>query len=111
MNLTSIFLILISCAGVTWTFVQSTIMDKIGLRPLWEKSQFLKELWNCGFCGGFHVGYSYGLFLYYLNTLGSFWFYVLTIPFCSACMGFLFERLLFLMIEIIGLVEKWTREK
>lgn len=106
------FLLLMgSCAWMTWLFVQATIMDDIGLRPLWEKIDFLRRLFNCSMCTGSHVGIYWGLFLYYLNTLGSFWFYVLTIPFASACVGFVYERLLFLMIEVIEGIEKRNKRE
>lgn len=111
MDFTSIFLILISCAGVTWTFVQSTIMDKIGLRPLWERSPFLKSLMNCEFCFGFHVGWSYGIFCYWLLAIHSFWFYVLTIPFASACASFIFGKSLCVLIELNELLENKNKEK
>lgn len=111
MNFIDFILLMLSCAAVTWTFVQSTIVDKIGLRPLWEKSQFLKELWNCGFCGGFHVGIYWGLFCFWLNHIQSQWFYILTIPFTAACFSFLFERLLVLIINVDEGVEKRNKKE
>jgi hypothetical protein len=110
MDLISFILLVLSCAGVTWTFVQSTIMDKIGLRPLWETIPFLKSLFDCSFCTGFHIGIYWGLFCFWLNQIGSPWFYILTIPFASACASFLFERFMVSILELIEWVEKKNKE-
>lgn len=106
MNFIDLILLLLGCAGVTWTFVQSTIVDKIGLRPLWEKSQFLKELFDCGFCCGFHVGIYYGLFCFWLNHINNIWFYILTVPFASACTSFIFEKTMCVLIDLVEKLEK-----
>ena len=110
MDLIDFVLLVLSCAGVTWTFVQSTIMDKIGLRPLWEKSSFLKSLFDCSFCTGFHIGIYWGVFCFCLNQISSPMFYVMTIPFAAACASFIFERFMVFMIEVIEWIEKKNKE-
>ena len=112
MNLVDLFLLLMGCAGVTWTMVQSTIVDKIGLRPLWEKhSKFLTELFRCEFCTGWHVGYSYGLMCYWLASIQSIWFYVLTIPFASSFISFIYGKTMSLLIELNELAEKRNKKE
>lgn len=56
MTLEHLLLYFLSCFGITFVIVHSTIMDKLKLRSLWQKSQFLKELTSCSFCTGFWVG-------------------------------------------------------
>lgn len=110
MNFVDFLLLMFGCAGITWTIVQSTIVDKIGIRQLWLKSKFLTELFNCAFCTGFHVGIYYGIFMFWLNSIHSNWFYYLTIPFASACCSFFFERLHVLLIEKIEQLENNKNE-
>lgn len=108
MDIVKFIIILLAVSGVVWTFVQATIMDKIGLRPLWERSQFLKELGGCGFCTGTHVGWTYGLVCVWLALNDWFLFYVITMPFVGATTGFLYERL---MLNFLATTEHMDEQK
>jgi hypothetical protein len=111
MDICDLIIILLAVCGLVWTFVQATIMDKIGLRPLWEKSPFLKELANCGFCTGTHVGWTYGLICVWLALNNWFLFYVITMPFVGATIGFLYERLMFRLLLDIEKIEEDGKKK
>lgn len=107
MTLASIIVLLLACLGVTITFVHMEIMDILKLRPLWEKSAFLKKLFHCSACTGWHVGLWYGMFCFILSSFGwTFLFYLCTLPFASSAFCFTFERLVILVNNINIKVEK-----
>lgn len=94
-------ILLLACFGLTVILVQSIIVDKLKLRPLWERSKFLKELFNCSMCTGWWVGLyfatikiftlhgeSFGLSLFIVNTI----YYLLTLPFASSGLCWLLEN-------------------
>lgn len=106
MDIVKLIIILLAVCGVVWTFVQATIMDKIGLRPLWEKSTFFSQLFSCSACTGFHIGWSYGIPCVWLALESSFWFYVITIPFATMAICFLYERFMLRLLLGIEKIEE-----
>lgn len=99
-------LILLAVLGLTIIFVHSTIMDKIGLRPFWERAKFFKELFDCSMCCSFWFA-GYGIFCAYLKIqLDSFWFYVLTLPFACSAFSYMIERFVILADEKINQILK-----
>jgi hypothetical protein len=107
MNLVSLILLLLACLGITITFVHMEIMNILKLRPLWEKSQFLKKLFHCSACTGWHVGLWYGIFCYILYTFEyNFAFYLITLPFASSAFCFMFERTIILVDNLNIKIEK-----
>jgi hypothetical protein len=111
MDICELIIILLAVCGVVWTFVQATIMDKIGLRPLWEKSPFLTSLFNCSACTGFHIGWVYGIICVWLALNNWFLFYVITMPFATMAICFLYERLMFRLLLDIEKVEEDGKKK
>lgn len=94
MSLADIFLLLFSCAGLSFILVHSEIMDIIGLRPLWEKSEFLKKLFHCSFCTGNWIGVFYASSLILIKLfISDVLFYICAIPFASAAFCFLWDRI------------------
>lgn len=103
MSFGDIFLLLWSCVGLTIILVHSEIMDIIKLRPLWEKSWFLKKLFNCSMCTGTWVGgYNILTILSYF-FISPILFYCLSIPFASSGFCYAIER-------IIIAIDDWNHQ-
>lgn len=87
--------------GLTFIIVHAKIMDKLKLRPLWEKVPFFKELFKCGLCTGFWVGFLYAtpLFLLLVNGLFPILFYIVTLPFAISATCFLYERIIMILLD------------
>ena len=113
MILIHLLLLLLACVGLTYTIVQTEIMDIIGLRPLWEKSTFFKKLFNCAFCTGTWVGGPiYGVLCLSLLYFQLYWiFYVITLPFASATLSFIYERSVIMIDNINIILEKYIETK
>jgi hypothetical protein len=112
MTIVSLILLFLACLGVTITFVHMEIMDIIKLRPLWEKSAFLKKLFHCSACTGWHVGLWYGLLCYFIMVIGlTHIFYIMTLPFASSAFCFLFERIMILADNVNVKLEKPERKR
>jgi len=93
MNLVDLIILLLACLGVTLNFVHMKIMDIIGLRPLWEKINFFKMLFNCSACTGWHVGFWFGVPMFWILQFGYLHaFYMICIPFASQAFCYLLER-------------------
>ncbi len=107
MGFTELFVLLLACLGVTLTFVHMKIMDIIGLRPLWEKINFFKDLFNCSACTGWHVGLWFGITLLIILFLEYvFLFYAICLPFASQAFCYLLERWVILNDYKGAIVEK-----
>lgn len=106
MTFVQLIILLLACSGMTFTFVHASIMDKIGLRQLWQKSKFLTELFHCSLCSGFWIGVFYGLFGTFLTFTAPILFYIVTIPFAASAFSFLFERFTFLLDDLIIYLKK-----
>lgn len=95
-------LLLFAISGLVFIFVYASIMDKIGLRQLWEKSQFLTELFHCSACAGVWLSV-YGLFCIYLKlNYDAFWFYLMTFPFAASNVSYIIDRFTSAMDAIIN---------
>jgi len=81
----NVFFLLLASAGLTIIIVDSVIMDKMGLRPLWSKISILKELFSCSMCTGFWSGML--LSAIYLTKE-----YVFPFALASTIVSFLLER-------------------
>lgn len=106
MTFVELLLLFFACAGITFTFVHGAIMNKLGLRPLWEKSEFLKELFHCSLCSGFWLSMIYGGLCFYLHLALPILFYIFTIPFAGSAFSFLFERFVYLLDDLIIMINK-----
>ena len=107
MGITELILLFLSCLGITLTFVHMTIMDIIGLRQKWQRVDFLKKLFSCSACTGWHTGLWFGVPLTLLWFFGfHILFYCLTLPFASLSFCYLFERLSILIDFNAVLTEK-----
>jgi hypothetical protein len=107
MGIVEFLLLLLSCLGVTLTFVHMEIMDIIKLRPLWEKSSFLKKLFSCSACTGWHVGLWFGVSMFLLLYFEYIvLFYMCCLPFASQAFCYLLERWVILNDYKSVLVEK-----
>jgi hypothetical protein len=107
MGIVEFILLMLACLGVTLTFVHMKIMDIIGLRPLWEKVNFFKELFRCSACTGWHVGLWFGISMFSLLHFGYILlFYICCLPFASQAFCYLLERWVILNDYKSVLVEK-----
>lgn len=104
----NMILILFACLGLTITINHGIILDKIGIRPLWERINFFKELFKCSMCTGFWVGLLFAfvviiyMLLFAINpVLSMVFFYLITLPFASSGFCWLLERLSILIDENI----------
>lgn len=109
MTFIDILLVLLCMAGITFIFVHSTIMDKIGLRKLWEKWDFTKELFHCSMCCPFWFSI-YGMAAIYVKfTYAPIFFYMMVLPFASSAFCYFFERMAILFDEMV--VERENKRK
>jgi uncharacterized membrane protein len=94
-----IFLLLLACSGITFTFVHAEIMNILGIRPFLNKWEFTRKLQKCALCSGTYISALVGIF--YIS-------YIWLIPFIFAGAGFsfLFERICILLDELIIHLEK-----
>lgn len=107
MGITELILLFLSCLGITLTFVHMAIMDIIGLRQKWQRVDFLKKLFSCSACTGWHTGLWVGVPLTLLWFFGfHILFYCMTLPFASLSFCYLFERLCLLVDFNTVVVEK-----
>lgn len=106
-----IILLLLACFGLTLVLVHGIIFDTLKIRPLWEKSKFLKELFECSMCTGFWVGLYFSFVMSIYCILPSFGvnllvnkilFYILTIPFASSGVCWFLERISILADDVIN---------
>jgi len=84
MNLSDLLLFLLSAAGLTFTIVHATIMDKLGIRQKLNEHSFTRDLIKCSLCTGFWVSAFLSL-LFYPSQ-------ILLLPFAGSAFSFLFER-------------------
>jgi hypothetical protein len=107
MGIVELIVLLLACLGVTLTFVHMKIMDIIGLRPLWEKIEFFKTLFNCSACTGWHVGLWFGSAMFLLLHFKYIvLFYLICLPFTSQAFCYLLERWVILNDYQSFIVEK-----
>lgn len=89
-----IIFLLLSVAGFTFTLVHGEIMDILKIRPLLQRFNFTRKVIKCSLCSGVWVG---------LITATVFLPVVYIIPFAFAgsATAFLFERVTYLIDELI----------
>lgn len=95
-------LLLLAMLGLTYIFVYSLIMDMIKLRPLWEKSKFLKELFHCSMCCSVWFGLYGVLAIYVKQHYDSIWYYLMTVPFASSAFCYSVDRIVCLADDVIN---------
>jgi len=98
MNLADLILFLFASAGLTFTIVHATIMDKLGLRQFLNTFSFTRDLIKCSLCTGFWASLIISV-LFFRNFNPS-------LPFAGSAFSFLFERLTILLDEKIIQIEK-----
>ena len=98
MNLSDLILFLFASAGLTFTIVHATIMDKLGLRQFLNTFSFTRDLIKCSLCTGFWASLIISV-LFFRNFNPS-------LPFAGSAFSFLFERLTILLDEKIIQIEK-----
>lgn len=102
MNLADLILFLFSSAGLTFTVVHATIMDKLGIRQFLKEYSFTRDLIKCSLCTGFWASLLIAVFFF-----GSFH---PALPFAGSAFSFLFERLTILIDEKIQKIQKSENE-
>ena len=102
MNLADLILFLFASAGLTFTIVHATIMDKLGLRQFLNTFSFTRDLIKCSLCTGFWASLIISV-LFFRNFNPS-------LPFAGSAFSFLFERLTILLDEKIIQIEKTKKE-
>ena len=98
MNLSDLILFLFSSAGLTFTVVHATIMDKLGVRQFLNQYSFTRDLIKCSLCTGFWASLLISI-LFFRNFNPA-------LPFAGSAFSFLFERLTILLDEKIIQIEK-----
>ena len=98
MNLSDLVLFLFSSAGLTFTIVHGTIMDKLGVRQFLNQYSFTRDLIKCSLCTGFWASLLISI-LFFRNFNPA-------LPFAGSAFSFLFERLTILLDEKIIQIEK-----
>lgn len=98
MNLADLILFLFASAGLTFTIVHATIMDKLGFRQFLNTFSFTRDLIKCSLCTGFWASLIISV-LFFRNFNPS-------LPFAGSAFSFLFERLTILLDEKIIQIEK-----
>lgn len=104
-------LLFLALYGMTFLFVHSTIMDIVGLRQRWEKNDFLKKLFSCPVCTGFHAAWAYGFPLLFCLFFFPKVFYFLSLPFAAMSFCYLFDRSVILIDELVNKTEKENRRR
>lgn len=94
MSLLEILLLLLGCAGLTFTIVHAEIMSILKIRQFLQKFDFTKKLIKCALCTGTWVGMACSLA--YIEKK-----YIIPFVFASAAFSFLFERTVILLDEKI----------
>ena len=102
MNLADLILFLFASAGITFTIVHATIMDKLGLRQFLNTFSFTRDLIKCSLCTGFWASLIISV-LFFRNFNPA-------LPFAGSAFSFLFERLTILLDEKIIQIEKTKKE-
>jgi hypothetical protein len=103
-------LLLLAVAGLTLIFVHATIMDKLGLRQLWQKWNFTKELFNCSMCSAVWLSIYAILAIYVKLQYSPIYYYIMTLPFACSAFSFLWERASILIDEKIIESEQKRRD-
>ena len=91
MNVIDLILMLLACFGMTLILVHGKIFD-CPRNFLSEKFGFFGKLIHCSMCTGWWVGLFYA-FIWVLFATFPWVFYLVTIPFASSGISFIFERL------------------
>jgi hypothetical protein len=84
MTLADFLIFLFASAGLTFTIVHATIVNKLGIRQLLNKHSFTRDLIKCSLCTGFWVSTFFSL-LFFPS-------YILLLSFAGSAFSFLFER-------------------
>lgn len=84
MNLADLLLFLFAAAGLTFTVVHATIMDKLGIRQKLNECSFTRDLIKCSLCTGFWVSAFLSSLFYPSQTF--------LLAFAGSAFSFLFER-------------------
>jgi hypothetical protein len=84
-------------------------MDKVGLRKLWNKWQFTRELFSCSMCCSFWFA-AYGILSIYVKlTFAPIYFYAMVLPFASMAFCYFWERMTIMFDELV--VERENKRK
>jgi hypothetical protein len=93
-------ILILSCVGLTTILMHGKILENV--RCFLFKSSFIKEMFKCPMCLGFHVGWILSVFYYLLFSD----LIVLFIPFVSSLCSLYSEELLDLIGNLNNKLEK-----